>query len=199
MKTKKILENRIFKKTKFLLKKFLFIMLLVMILYNIIFFFNVTITDKKFLNIFGISIFFVETDAMEKDLYKNDLVIAKKISLNKVLENDIVIWNVNNNIKINKVIEIYNNNENGKKVYVTKFNKNYQPDIELLTEENIIGKKIISFRYIGILLKMLQSKITTIIIFIALCTYFIYNKKIYMRNKKRARKKIRYDMKKYEL
>lgn len=167
--------------------------------YNIVFFFNATITNRKFLNIFGISMFSIETNAMENDLYKNDLIIAKRIRLNKVSENDIIIWNVNDNIRINKVIEIYNNSENGKKVYVTKFNKNYQPDKEQLTENNLIGIKIKSFRYIGILLKILQSKITTGIIFIILCMYFIYNKKVYIRNRKRARKKIKYDMKKYEL
>lgn len=193
MKTKKIRFN--FKK---IIKKFFTTILTIMIIYNITFFAYNSITKKDFIELFKISLFSNETDAMEDELHKNDLVIAKKSKLEDLIVGDIVIWKEKSKIRINKLIDIYNSYEDGKKVYVTKYNKNYQPDIEQIDNNKIIGRKIVNIKNMGIVLKILQSKITTIFIFILLCIYFIYNKKIYTRNRERKRKKIKYKLDNYK-
>ena len=74
----------------------------------------------------------------------------------------------------------------GKIVYKTKSNNNYFIDKEKITSNQVIGKVISNIPVLGILLKILQSRITTIFIIILLMIKIIYNKKM----KKRQIKKI---------
>ena len=74
----------------------------------------------------------------------------------------------------------------GKIVYKTKSNNNYFIDKEKITSNQVIGKVINNIPVLGILLKILQSRITTIFIIILLIIKIIYNKKM----KKRKIKKI---------
>lgn len=74
----------------------------------------------------------------------------------------------------------------GKIVYKTKSNNNYFMDKEKITSNQVIGKVISNIPVLGILLKILQSRITTIFIIILLIIKIIYNKKM----KKRKIKKI---------
>ena len=74
----------------------------------------------------------------------------------------------------------------GKIVYKTKSNNNYFMDEEKITSKQVIGKVINSIPILGILLKILQSKITTIFILSLLLIKIICNKKM----KKRKIKKI---------
>ena len=77
----------------------------------------------------------------------------------------------------------------GKIVYKTKSNNNYFMDKEKITSNQVIGKVINNIPVLGILLKILQSRITTIfiiILLIILIIKIIYNKKM----KKRKIKKI---------
>ena len=74
----------------------------------------------------------------------------------------------------------------GKIVYKTKSNNNYFMDKEKITSNQVIGKVINNIPVLGILLKILQSRITTIFIIILLMIKIIYNKNM----KKRKIKKI---------
>ena len=78
---------------------------------------------------------------------------------------------------------------NYKNGYITKSNKNYQPDIEIIDYDEIIGKKVYIIKNIGVIIVILQSKITSLLILLFLIMYFIYNKKIYNKKKERSRKK----------
>ncbi len=156
------------------------LLLSIIVVYNVCFFANTTITQKDYFSIFGISLFCVDTQAMQPDLQKNDFIMVKKDD-NEYEENDIIIYKISNQIKIGRIVETKIENE--KRYYVVRANTNYYP--ETIKTEQIIGKKSIVIPFIGLILKIVQNKFITIIIFLIL----IYNRYRYIRNMQRKRKK----------
>lgn len=88
-------------------------------------------------------------------------------------------------MRINKVIDRLV--EEGRIVYQTKSNNNFFPDKEHVAKNQVIGKVIIVVPFLGIMLEVLQSKITTIFIIIFLILKFTYNKKVHKRELKKMR------------
>lgn len=156
------------------------------ILYNIIFLINTTISEEDYFKVFGISLFNMTNDLMQGDINKNDLVVVKEVNEKEIQEGDIIAYKVNGKIRINKII-------NKQEQYTTKSNKNYYPDIEKISSYQVIGEVVVCMPFIGLVIEILHSKVTTIFIFIFLIFYFLYNKNMYIKIKKRARKKKRYD------
>lgn len=169
--------------------KFLNILFCICIIYNIMFFIYTTITQKEYFSVFGISLFSMENELMEEEISKNDLIITKDITRyqDNLTINDNIVYERNKQIKINKIIKI--NQDNGKTEYVTKAIKNYHPENEPVKNGQIIGKVILNIPILGILLNILQSKITTIIIIIFLIFKLLYNKYQYKMRKERKKKK----------
>lgn len=167
--------------------KCIYIIILISVLYNIIFLINTTISQKDYFKLFGISLFNMQTDLMKNDISKNDLVIIKEVQEQDLQKGDIIAYNVNGKTRINKII-------NQKQGYITKSNKNYQPDIEKVEYEDIIGKKIINIPILGFFIGILQSKITSMVILISLIIAYFYNKNLYIKKKERVRKKKKYCM-----
>lgn len=126
----------------------------------------------------------MEDNQMKDDISKNDLVIVKEVESDELQKGDIIAYQINGKTRINKIINITDG-------YVTKSNKNYHPDIEKVQESQIIGKKIGTFPFWGVILEILQSKIISVFIFVFLIIYFFYNKYVYKMKKQRARKKVK--------
>lgn len=162
------------------------IVLSIIIVYNVCFFINTTITKKDYFSIFGKSFFYVNTKTMEPDLKKYNFIIVKE-NKNEYEDNDIIIYETSNQIKIGKIIE--NKIENDKKYYIVKANSNYYP--ETIKTSQIIGKKILKLPLLGLILKILQTKVVTIIIGFSLIFFFIYNRYKYLKGLERRRKKKR--------
>ena len=186
MKKEKTQRIRLIKniRIKFIVTSIIKLIIYLVLAYNIYFLLNTTITKKSYIDIFGFNFFSVESNLMEDELGKNDLVISKKNNQTELKIDDIIVSNVNNKIRINRIINI--REINGVTKYVTKFDKNFQPDIEELTIEDIIGKEVKGFKGLGLFLKIGQSKITTVIICISLILYYRYLKEL---DKKREKKK----------
>lgn len=149
--------------------------------YNISFLLNTTITQKDYFQLFGITLLNMENNLMENDISQNDIVVIKSVGEKELQEGDIIAYTVNGHIRINKII-------NSKDGYTTKSNKNYYPDIEKIQVEDIIGEKILNIPSLGILLKILQSKITSVAIFIFLI--FGFTTSVY-KDKKRIERAIK--------
>lgn len=167
--------------------KILYIIISIFILYNIVYLINTTITKKDYLSILGISIFSMENNAMKPDIAKNDLVITKVCKETELKEDDIISYQINNSIRINKIFNI--KSDNGKITYITKSINNYYPDIEEISKSQIIGKVTFNIHGLGILVKILQSKIITFFAVVILILRFLYNRYVYQQNKQRKRKK----------
>lgn len=152
------------------------------VLYNVLFLINTTLSQKDYFHVFGISFFSVKTDLMENDLHKNDFVIVKEVPNGELQVRDIIAYEVNNLVRINKIVD-------EKDGYITKSNKNYYPDIETITINQVIGKEIVSIPFLGILLDILQSKIFSFFVLLLLIFVFWYNKYTHTKRKERERKK----------
>ena len=156
---------------------------------------NTTIKEIDYFNLFGISLFSMETNLMEPEILKNSLVITKTYGKNKGVEvNDKIAYSINGKVRINEVVSI--EIIDGKVMYRTKSNQNYNMDSEGVSKNEIIGKAIIVIPNLGIGLKILQSKMTTLCIIIFLVIIYMYNKKVY-KNKMRRKVHLYNKMKNY--
>ena len=161
----------------------IYVIIAICVLYNIIFSINTSISKKEYFKLYGISFFGMKTDLMEEDINKNDLVIVKEVDDKDLQEGDIIAYEVNGKIRINKIL--YYEQEG----YVTKSNKNYYPDIEKTTINQIVGKKVINIPFLGLALDLLQSKIISAFTLLFLIFIFWYNRYMYIKKKERGRKK----------
>ena len=150
--------------------------------YNILFLLNTTITQNDYFQLFGITLLNMENNLMENDISQNELVVIKSVEEKELQEGDIIAYTVNGQTRINKII----NTKNG---YTTKSNKNYYPDIEKLSYDDIIGKKVGNITFWGSVIKILQSRITSLFVLIILLLCFINNKYMNTKREERARKK----------
>ena len=152
------------------------------VLYNVLFLINTTISQKDYFHLFGISLFRMHTDLMENEISKNDFVIVKEVMESELQVGDIIAYKVNDQVRINKIVDKQD-------VYTTKFNLNYYPDIEKITFNQIIGKKVINIPFLGMILNILQSKIFSVFVLLFLIFVFWYNKYTHAKRKERERKK----------
>lgn len=129
----KIKKEEMKKIIKLILLNLIYLIIMIGVLYNIVFSITTTISGNDYLKLFGLSLFNIENDLMQDELNKNDLVIVQQVEESKLHEGDIIAYTVNGQTRINKII----NQNDG---YITKYNKNYQPDIETIQYNNIIGK-----------------------------------------------------------
>ena len=178
-------------KIKRLIFKILYAIITICILYNVIYFLNTAISKKDYFSLFGITIFSMENNSMEDEIKKNELIILteKGCNENDLKVGDIIAYEKNMELKVRKIISI--RNDNGIKQYITKANNYYYPDNESILVEKIIGKINFHVSFLGNIIKILQSKITTVLIVILLIIKFIYNKSIYRIKAKRRKKKIK--------
>lgn len=170
-------------KFKRVVLNFIYAIIVICILYNVIFSINTSISKKEYFKLYGISLFCMKTDLMKDDISKNDLIIVKEVEDKDLQDGDIIAYEVNGKIRINKIM-YYEQEE-----YTTKSNKNYYPDIEKTAINKIVGKNIVNIPFLGLVLELLQSKIASIFTLIFLILIFWYNRYMYTKKKERGRKK----------
>ena len=125
----------------------------------------------------------MESDLMQDDINSGDLVIVKNAEKQELQEEDIIAYTVNGKTRINKIFKIKQDE------YVTKSNKNYNPDIEKIKHNQVIGKMVARTHVGGTIIGILQSQTTTGLILIFLVIYFWYNKYLFAKKQERAKKK----------
>lgn len=173
-------------RNKEIISKIIYTILVLFVILNVIFLVNTTIKKSEYFNLMEISLFSMESDLMGDEIPKNSLVVTREYKSNENIEvNDNIAYEVNGKVRINKVVST--GVIDGKVIYRTKSNNNYFSDIEEVSKNEVIGKVIGVVPILGILLKILQSKITTVIIIIILIMKFIYNKNAYKRRIKRKK------------
>lgn len=171
-------------KLKKIILNCIYVIIAICVLYNIIFSINTSISKKEYFKLYGISLFCMKTDLMEEDINENDLIIVKEVEDKELQNGDIIAYEVNGKIRINKIID----DQEG---YMTKSNRNYYPDIEKITINQIVGKKIVNIPLLGLVLELLQSKIASVVALLFLIVVFSYNRYMYTKKKERGRKKRR--------
>ena len=184
---KKIKKGKIkfLQKVKFkkVIISFIYVIIMICILYNILFLINTSISKKEYFKLYGFSFFCMKTNLMEQDISKNDLIIIKEADSEDLKNNDIIAYDINGKVRINKIV-YYEQNQ-----YTTKSNKNYYPDIETITASQIVGKKIANIPFLGVILELLQSKTVSIFTLVFLIFTFWYNRYMYLRRNERNKKR----------
>ena len=154
------------RKLEKLVYNIIYLILIFLLLNNIIYFVNIAFTKNDYLSFNNISFLIVS----------NDIKVFRGSNNEKYYNNnDIICYKIDENIKISRVINIYNDRQNGKKYYVTKYDNNINPNTEKIGNENIIGKKIFTIRFLGKLIKLSHTKFFFILEAIILILIFKIN------------------------
>lgn len=167
-------------KNKGILIKILSIIIFFCILANIIFLINSTIKKIDYFNLFKISLLSMDNNLMGDEIPQNALVITKEYEKFSDIDiDDNIAYYINGKIRINKVVgkEIVD----GEEIYRTKSNNNYLMDKEEISKNAVIGKVVAVIPFLGIIFKILQSKIITILIIFFLIMKYKHNKNEYRR------------------
>lgn len=181
------------KKIKNILYKFVYIFSVILIIYNVLYITNNMLFGKKYINVFGIIYITTEKeDSMKKSdrnidigesgiqyVKKNDLVFVIKTSAKNINIQDIIGYDINDEITLHRVVNIENSNNTI--YYETKADNYIHNDIEKKTINQINGKIFIKVPFIGIIFRLLENKVATIIIVIILFFKFSFNKIKYER------------------
>lgn len=150
-------------------------------LYNVIFVINEIITDRDYINILGLNISIAQDNTMKYTIGNNSLVFSVKEDISKIKENDIIAIKNNSNLKLRRVTKVINSDE---VQFVIKGDNNYFNDVKYISKDNYEGKVLFSIPFIGLIFKLFQSKIVTVIALFLI----IYILDMAKRKKKRRQK-----------
>ena len=183
----RIRENRVKKIIFALPRKILGLILILMILYNVI---NTAygIFNKKLeLQIGETKIYVAEDKTMLPTIKPNDLILAKQCTPEDLNLEDIIIFDENGIIKVQRITKIQGLGE--KTNYTTKGDNNYYNNNVIIKYEQIKGKFVKRIPSLGLVIKILESKVTTIFIVIILILLFLFNRDMKMKSIKRRKNK----------
>ena len=122
----------------------LYILFVLCVVFNVIYFVNTTIKEIDYFNLFGISLFSMETNLMEPEILENSLIITKKYGKNDSIEvNDKIAYSINEKVRINEVVSI--ETIDGKVIYHTKSNS--QMGTKLTQKTNQITTYLLREKY----------------------------------------------------
>lgn len=183
----RIRENKVKKIIFALPRKILGLILILMILYNVI---NTAygIFNKKLeLQIGETKIYVAEDKTMLPTIKPNDLILAKQCTPEDLNLEDIIIFDENGIIKVQRITKIQGLGE--KSNYTTKGDNNYYNNNVIIKYEQIKGKFVKRIPSLGLVIKILESKVTTIFIVIILILLFLFNRDMKMKSIKRRKNK----------
>lgn len=177
MKTKKTI----------ILSKIIYILFILFLTYNLVFLISTTITSREYVKIFKYSFSNVQDKILEPVLKKNDFIVTKKVSQSDLNIGDMIFYYFNDSMKISRIFNI--KSENGKTTYITKGEQNNYPNIEQIQASQIEGKVITRIPLLGFITRILESKITSIVLLGLLLLRYSYNNYLYKYKMERKRKK----------
>ena len=183
----RIRENKVKKIIFALPRKILGLILILMILYNVINTVYGIFNKKLELQIGETKIYMAEDKTMLPTIKPNDLILAKQCTPEDLNLEDIIIFDENGIIKVQRITKIQGLGE--KSNYTTKGDNNYYNNNVIIKYEQIKGKFVKRIPSLGLVIKILESKVTTIFIVIILILLFLFNRDMKMKSIKRRKNK----------
>ena len=183
----RIRENKVKKIIFALPRKILGLILILMILYNVINTVYGIFNKKLELQIGETKIYVAEDKTMLPTIKPNDLILAKQCTPEDLNLEDIIIFDENGIIKVQRITKIQGLGE--KSNYTTKGDNNYYNNNVIIKYEQIKGKFVKRIPSLGLVIKILESKVTTIFIVIILILLFLFNRDMKMKSIKRRKNK----------
>lgn len=160
---------RIFKTIKNILINFLIIILVFVLGLVIYSFIQIDIQKKEYCNIFGYSIFQIETGSMSSAIEIEDIIIVK-LGNENLKKDDIITFKKENNLITHRIVKL-NENE-----IITKGDNNNVAD-EPISRNDVVGKVEIIIPNVKIWksvftdIKVLISLGVTVLLFVLLVSY----------------------------
>lgn len=186
-------ENRRIHTLGRVISAILYIVLIPMII------FNFTLIIKSFMNpnetpdFFGYKSFVIVSGSMEPTILKQDAILVKVVPEEEIKVNDIISFTTQNQTNVtHRIIEI--EKENGIKKYTTKGDNNNTEDKEKITYEQIEGKYQFKINQFGMVTQILKSKVTLIILVIAVILISCYKGRVQKKKQERNEKRKKYDI-----
>ena len=183
----RIRENKVKKIIFALPRKILGLILILMILYNVINTVYGIFNKKLELQIGETKIYVAEDKTMLPTIKPNDLILAKQCTPEDLNLVDIIIFDEYGIIKVQRITKIQGLGE--KTNYTTKGDNNYYNNNVIIKYEQIKGKFVKRIPSLGLVIKILESKVTTIFIVIILILLFLFNRDMKMKSIKRRKNK----------
>ena len=161
--------KKIFDIFKNILISLLIVILLFVAIIVIISFIQIDIQGKEYCNIFGYSIFQIETGSMSPELEIEDIIIVK-LGNDNLNVNDIITFRQDENLVTHRIMKIED------ELITTKGDGNNSED-EPITKEDVIAKTVKTFNEVAIWKKVfaeprvLISIIITVVLLVLLVSY----------------------------
>lgn len=188
------------KKTLSILGKMISILICIIIIPIIIV--NITLLIKSYFNpneipdILGFKTFVIVSKSMEPTIMTGDAIVVKEVNPEDLKVGDIISFRDGNSINTHRIVEIVS--DNGKKRFRTKGDNNKNVDKELVTTSKVEGTYQLRIKGFGKVIKILNSKVTLVILLAFLILILIYEVRISKRKLARKEKRYEYNKKKYE-
>ncbi len=152
--------GKVFNNIKSILINLIIIILVLIALLAVYSFIQVNVLNKEYINLFGYSIFQVETGSMANTIGIDDIIIVKLG--NNVLENDIITYKKNNELITHRVIKIDDDS------IIAKGDNNSSEDAPI-KKDDIVGKVVFIFNNI----KVWKAVFSDIKVILSICITFI--------------------------
>ena len=120
-----------------------------------------------------------------------DAIFMKDVDESEIYINDIISFHDGQDINTHRVIGI--SEENGIKYYTTKGDNNKREDKNKVTYKDIEGKYEFKISNFGIVVGILQSKITLLILVIIIVINIYSNKQLQKKREERRKKRKQYE------
>lgn len=170
----------------------LYIIIIPIIIFNFVIIIETIINPGVTPEIFGYKNFIIVSGSMEPTIMTGDAIFVKKVPENELKENDIISFHDGNIITTHRIVEI--TEKNGIKEYTTKGDNNNTEDKNKVTYDEIEGKYQFKITGFGIIMEILQSKITLIILIVIIIINSWYTSRINNRKKERKEKRREHDL-----
>lgn len=172
-------------KVKKSLKRFVYILLIPLLIYNISLIIQAVARPNETPAFFGIKMYVIVSGSMEPELYVGDIVIVKDLKdEDKINKDDVISFRQGQTIITHRVSEVVN--INGVEKYRTKGDNNNTEDIMIIGRESIEGKVVNSIKSLGKTVLALRNTTLIIVIVLFYYAFLVFDQK--KQNRKAIRK-----------
>ncbi len=169
----------------------LYIIIIPILIVNLTLIIKSFIKPNKIPDFFGYKNFIIVSKSMEPTIMVGDAIFMKDVDESEIYINDIISFHDGQDINTHRVIAI--SEENGIKYYTTKGDNNKREDKNKVTYKDIEGKYEFKISNFGIIVGILQSKITLLILVIIIIVNIYSNKQLQKKREERRKKRKQYE------
>ncbi|MBR6034365.1 MAG: signal peptidase I [Clostridia bacterium] len=169
----------------------IYILLTPLLVYNISLIAQAVTNPNKTPSFLGIKTYTIISGSMEPELKIGDIVIVKEAGKDDIKEQDVISYRHGQSVITHRVIEIHENE--GNKTYKTKGDSNNIEDTEEISYSSIEGRMIGRIPFLGKLSRLLQGKVTVVVIALMAYVYFSHLSKMNRVKNRRKVKRLKYE------